>query len=712
MVLFHLDLSAQRAGERARECRQALEKTPEASERRAALLAVLAVAQSFTTPEQAERTVTQAEQVADLIGSPGARVYTLLARFAMDLSPQSLERRSALAGEALALLDTPECAGLRPHLLPVAYFVHLGVLMESGNIRALDEALSPELHLTDQLAEVLHSRYAVWFRCARASMDGQLKLAERLADEGHGLAIAAGDVDAEYVWAGQIAIIRWMQGRVSEMEPLFLHARQADPAEPVWAAAVAWIWSHQGRAEAARGLIESLPDVDVFVRGRNWLAAVAILAELAAEVGSPELVERLRQALAPFADRVVPIGLGVTCWGTVARPLALLARRQGRPDEARRQYLAAVDLCSRIGAQAWLAQAQVELAALTAEQGEVGSARRLATESVAAARHLGLRAVEQRADRLLGRIDADATEASAPPPAVSTPGWPARIRAIPAHASPADPAVTGRTQQLPPKAEESEYVPQRHDLPRITVLGGFSVTSGDGVVAAWKSRKARTLLKMLLARRGAALARESAMELLWPGQDPRLLRNRFAVATTAVRKALDPHRRQPSDGFLVANEQVLRLRVERLSVDVEDFLMLAERARTAPAAASGPDSREQLLRRAAAGYTGDAFADEPYAAWAEQVRRQAHLAFFSVSHALAEVVAGQDDQLGRVQLYRGILAKDPFDLHAHDGLVDALSELGAAAHIAAAQQERQRRIAELGIGVPPSPSTSGIPSGG
>jgi two-component SAPR family response regulator len=137
--------------------------------------------------------------------------------------------------------------------------------------------------------------------------------------------------------------------------------------------------------------------------------------------------------------------------------------------------------------------------------------------------------------------------------------------------------------------------------------------------------------------------------------------------------------------------------MERLSIDVEDLLALAERARTTPPDVPDPHGRERLLRRAMAAYAGDAFADEPYAAWAEQLRRQAHLAFFGVSHALAELVAAHGDHLGRVHLYRRVLALDPYDLPAHDGLIDSLDALGATSHAAAARVERHHRLAELGL---------------
>src|SRR5690606_24927548 len=76
--------------------------------------------------------------------------------------------------------------------------------------------------------------------------------------------------------------------------------------------------------------------------------------------------------------------------------------------------------------------------------------------------------------------------------------------------------------------------------PRICVLGGFDVVSLCGRRAQWSSRKARELLKMLVAARGVATSREVFMDALWPDEPPAKLGNRFSVALTVIRRALDP----------------------------------------------------------------------------------------------------------------------------------------------------------------------------
>src|SRR6185437_7224213 len=122
----------------------------------------------------------------------------------------------------------------------------------------------------------------------------------------------------------------------------------------------------------------------------------------------------------------------------------------------------------------------------------------------------------------------------------------------------------------------------------IATLGRFAVIRGGEHVAltAWQSRKARDLLKLLAARRGRPVTREAAADALWPEQATEPLGNRLSVALSTIRKVLDPDRARPADYYLVADGQSIALRMDRVSVDVAEFLDTAAAAVTA---AAGPD---------------------------------------------------------------------------------------------------------------------------
>src|SRR5439155_26954098 len=95
----------------------------------------------------------------------------------------------------------------------------------------------------------------------------------------------------------------------------------------------------------------------------------------------------------------------------------------------------------------------------------------------------------------------------------------------------------------------------------IVALGRFQVIR-DGVPAAageWQSRKARDLLKLLIARRGRSTPRELVMEALWPGEEPARLAGRLSVALSVARAVLDEHKRFDPQRFLVVDREALRL---------------------------------------------------------------------------------------------------------------------------------------------------------
>ena len=95
----------------------------------------------------------------------------------------------------------------------------------------------------------------------------------------------------------------------------------------------------------------------------------------------------------------------------------------------------------------------------------------------------------------------------------------------------------------------------------VRTLGGFRVfRDGEPVPAsAWQSKKARTLLKVLIARRGRPTPREALMELLWPGDDPLRLANRLSVALATLRAVLDPVKHHPPEYFVTTDREAVRL---------------------------------------------------------------------------------------------------------------------------------------------------------
>jgi tetratricopeptide (TPR) repeat protein len=123
--------------------------------------------------------------------------------------------------------------------------------------------------------------------------------------------------------------------------------------------------------------------------------------------------------------------------------------------------------------------------------------------------------------------------------------------------------------------------PERPPRLAITTLGGFAVLrEGTPVpLAAWQSKKARDLLKLLVGRLGHPVPRDRLMETLWPGEDPDKAANRLAVALSTLRSVLDPAREFSSQHFVHASKEAVALQAGRVVVDVEAFLADAEAGR-------------------------------------------------------------------------------------------------------------------------------------
>ena len=194
-------------------------------------------------------------------------------------------------------------------------------------------------------------------------------------------------------------------------------------------------------------------------------------------------------------------------------------------------------------------------------------------------------------------------------------------------------------------------------------------------VQAWRSRQARTLVKVLAARAGRPVTRGELCDLLWPDDDPTKTGHRLSVLLSAVRSVLDPDRRWPVDRFVTADLDGLALDLRHVRVDL-DQLQRDEAEAQRLLAAGDLALAERLLVEVVSSYPGPALDDEPYAEWAGSVREESRATLHRCLWNLAEVHrrSGNDSQV--VGLLVRLLGEDPYDEHAHRGLVRALVRRG------------------------------------
>ncbi|MDQ2586896.1 BTAD domain-containing putative transcriptional regulator [Saccharothrix yanglingensis] len=237
----------------------------------------------------------------------------------------------------------------------------------------------------------------------------------------------------------------------------------------------------------------------------------------------------------------------------------------------------------------------------------------------------------------------------------------------------------------------------------IRTLGGFRVLRrGETVPAtAWQSKKARDLVKILVARRGRPATREALMALLWPDEPPERVANRFSVALSTARLVLDPDR---GDGHgIVADNDQVRLDPTVVDVDVIRFLADARAGLT-----GGPAA---LLASAETAYTGDFLEEDPYADWAAELREDARLTYLQVASALAGHAAASGDHVATSRYCLRVLERDCYDETAHLALVRALTASGSHGEARRRYRTYVSRMREIDVEPSPLPDPAPLRAG-
>ena len=261
---------------------------------------------------------------------------------------------------------------------------------------------------------------------------------------------------------------------------------------------------------------------------------------------------------------------------------------------------------------------------------------------------------------------------------------------------------------------------------RVELLGRCRVTAGGRPVeeAAWRLRKAKTLLKLLALAPGHRLHREQVAATLWPDLDPAAAGNNLKQVLHVARRALEGHagaagspgadgpgatpspgssgrggarapRRGPAS--LPWQGDLLCLSPDGpLWVDVDAF-------EAAAAAAAG--SRDPAAYRAAVAlYAGDLLPEDRYEDWAADRRERLRGVYLGLLGRLARLHEARGEYLQAADVLRRALDAEPADEEAHAGLMRALA-LAGEPHQARRQFARLREALRRDLDAEPSPAS-------
>ncbi len=649
--------------ERVRRCEIALARVgPAPTITRSLLLSKLASELvGELDPARSRAAAAESLQIARLVGDDRAIGEALAAVLVNDLGPDRVDQRIELADEMLEIARRTSDLALAVQ----ARFQLVSALVEQGERTRLDGVVADQHRAVHALAEPGFLRHDVWFRAMLATVDADIELAETLTDEGLAASGLAHDPDGALVWGGQLGVVRWMQGRVNELEPLYRDMAASSP-EPVWPAVLAWLWARNGMLSAADGQLERVRAATIAAapRDRNWLLAAVTAAEATARIGRRDEVDAFIRLLDPYRDHLVPIAMGISFWGTVARPLAMLHLARGDIADAIDHHERAIDAAARFGALAWLVESQLDLADVLVQRVRSAAASRRATalvdEAEVTARRCGLVESTERARLLRARL--------------------AGHRSV------------------------REVEPDGTDRPSIEVLGGFRCRDTAGEEIRWTSRRARAVLKTLVAARGRRVSRDVLIERLWPGEDVSRLGNRLSVALSTVRRSLDPDHRFGRDSLIGADRDTLWLVTSMVDVDLEIFLdavtsALRDYEQFRRGGETSVDARGLIdqLQYAIGRYAGPAFADEPYEDVWVPMREEARASFVAACRAVVTLAAEHGVTTVAADALRALLEADPYDEQAHGALIDLYRASGSHGLAELAQSRYEALMDEVSM---------------
>jgi tetratricopeptide (TPR) repeat protein len=354
--------------------REALDQVGDGNQRvRALLLGRLALALYWSdTFEQRRELCEEARRLAESLGAPDVLAAVTTARAFALLRPGNLDERRRLAETAI---DFSQRVGDH-ELLMLNRLLLVAAELENGDLAAS----AFEADAFRALAEETRQPQALWIvqahRACRLLLDGRLEEVEALSGECLAVGMRVRDHNALLTFGVHLTLVRIEQGRAGEVLDAIRDYAARYPLIVGWRVLYSYALSHAGNTTAAAAEYRSLkarafnlPD------DLNWMVSMAWLAELCHTFRDGDAAELFYKRLAPYAERLVVIGYGIACLGSVHRYLALLASTLGHAPEARRHFDAAVEINRRASATLPLVHTLHDYGILLSKEGDDRAAR-------------------------------------------------------------------------------------------------------------------------------------------------------------------------------------------------------------------------------------------------------------------------------------------------------------------------------------------------
>jgi hypothetical protein len=300
----------------------------------------------------------EAVEMSRRLGDAEGLVTALHARHWALGAPEMLDVRLENTGEMLAL--AAEQGNLE--LAFLAHNCRFHCFLELCDGAGVDAETTAMTDLAERIQQPFYRWHAVCLQVIRATLDGRMEDAERLALEALQIARLRYSEYAAYVYEyAELVAIRWAQGRLDVYWPQVADHGERYLWVPRWRDALAAAERGDAGAAATEIARHAGRDFADLPRDGLWLIGLSSLAQACVLVGDRPRAARIYQLLLPFADRNA-VSLTQQPHGPVAMRLGMLAALLERWDEADEHFETALVRCELLGARAIRARVLIERA--------------------------------------------------------------------------------------------------------------------------------------------------------------------------------------------------------------------------------------------------------------------------------------------------------------------------------------------------------------
>ncbi len=297
----------------------------------------------------------EALAMARRVGDPDALAYVLTRRPNTIWVPEALGERLANTEESLQIarrLDDPVAQfwASMYRLLATAAGADLSEAEEHlDTMRSISEAVP--LPLLQWEADLHRAWYLL--------LGGHFADSESHANRAFEIGTESGQPDAPILYAGQLLMIRYDQGRLGEIELVLEQQLLDNPGIPAFRAALALAQCDVGRLDDAahhidRASVDGFQDLPY---DQVWLLCVGIWASVAELVGDARAAAAIYQLMQPWSGQLLTTGAHM--FGACDHWLGALATVTGDFDAADEHLASARALHAQLAAPVWSLRTQL-----------------------------------------------------------------------------------------------------------------------------------------------------------------------------------------------------------------------------------------------------------------------------------------------------------------------------------------------------------------